>query len=215
MPKTILRAALFAALLILFIHPPATAADRPAAGEVTRVQGAATVLEAGTPVQLAPGDAVHSGAVLETGPEGRLELSMADGTVLTLGGDSRFELTGYLWMDEADTGLAVLSLSRGAFRAITGAITDTDTPRFEVQTTLATIGIRGTDFWGGYLEADALDVLFVAGGKTVAITNASGETVLTAPGQGTTIQPGQAPTPPTVWSDAKRQRAFATVTFSP
>lgn len=215
MRKTYWPAILLTGLLFLFIQHSAWA-ERPVAGEVSRVQGAATVLRAEAPVPLMQGDSVFSGDTLTTEADARLELAMADGTVLTLGGGSRLELTGYLWQEEAGTGLAVLNLAKGAFRAVTGGLTDMDNPQFAVTTPLATIGIRGTDFWGGYLQANVLDVLFVAGNKKIEITNAQGTTLLEHPGQGATVPaPGQAPTPPKVWPDAKRQRAFDTVSFSP
>ena len=205
-----------ATALLLFLIIPFQAWAQTAAGEVARVQGAASATRAGADaaMPLAVGDAVHSGDTLETDAGARLELSMADGTVLTLGGGTRLALDSYVWMEEAGTGLGLLRLGKGAFRAVTGALTQVARPHFEVATPLAVIGIRGTDFWGGFLDADALDVLFVAGDKRIEITNAQGTTYLEAPGQGLTVQPGAAPGPMKVWGDAKRRRAFDTVTFS-
>ena len=214
--QSLLLQSMVAALLLILILPFQAWAQ--AAGEVARVQGAATATRAGAgadaALPLAVGDAVYSGDELETGADARLELAMADGTVLTLGGGTRLALDGYVWMEEAGTGLGLLRLGKGAFRAVTGALTQVARPRFEVATPLAAIGIRGTDFWGGFLDADALDVLFVAGNKRIEITNALGTTYLEAPGQGLTVQPGAAPGPMKVWGDAKRKRAFDTVTFA-
>lgn len=210
-PKTI-RTAL-AAVLLLFLLPFPALAGQPEAGKVTRIQGPATATRGAAVTDLTRGAPVYSGDALATGPDGRLELTMADGTTLTLGGGTEFSLEGYLWNEEAGTGAALLKLSKGAFRSVTGALTAVENPMYQVQTALATIGIRGTDFWGGYLSADALDVLLVSGEHKVVVTNARGTTVLDKPGQGVTVPGGAAPLPPKVWPQAKVQKAFGTVTF--
>lgn len=213
---TAIRIALF--LLLLFAPAQGWAQSgmqHQAAGKVARIQGAAYVLRSGAPTHLAVGDSVFSGDALETKAESRLELAMIDGTILTLGSDTHMDLTAYVWMPEAETGLGALRLGKGAFRAVTGALTRVVTPAFTVDTPLAAIGIRGTDFWGGFLKENALDVLFVAGNKRIAITNAMGTTVLEAPGEGLTVQSGLAPGPVKIWPEAKRKRAFDTVGFGP
>jgi hypothetical protein len=81
-----------------------------------------------------------------------------------------------------------------------------------VTTPVATIGIRGTDFWGGPIDEQALGVFLIEG--AVSVSNAAGEAILDQPGQGTNIgAPGAAPGPVTIWPQDKVDRAFATVTF--
>ena len=74
------------------------------------------------------------------------------------------------------------------------------------------IGIRGTDFWAGPIDNQALGVLLVEG--AVSVSNAAGTQTPTQAGQGTNIAaPGAAPGPVTIWPADKVSRALAAVTF--
>ncbi len=79
-------------------------------------------------------------------------------------------------------------------------------------TPVAIIGIRGTEFWGGPIDDQALGVFLIEG--AVSVSNAAGEQILSQPGQGTNIAtPGAVPGPVTFWPPDKVNRAIATVTF--
>lgn len=106
---------------------------------------------------------------------------------------------------------AAFELTKGVFRAVTGVITNRDDPRFRVKNLVGSIGIGGTDFWGGYLDENKVDVLFISGDKSILVENEFGSIELTEPGQSTTIVPGKAPTTPKFWPDAKVQRAVETI----
>ena len=79
-------------------------------------------------------------------------------------------------------------------------------------TPIATIGVRGTEFWGGPIDDQALGVLLLQG--VVRVSNAAGARILNRRGQGTNIvTPGAAPGAITFWPQDKVNRALATVTF--
>jgi len=79
-------------------------------------------------------------------------------------------------------------------------------------TPAASVGIRGTEFWGGPLDNQALGVFLIEG--AVRVSNAAGQQILSQPGQGTNIAaPGAAPGLVTFWPSDKVNRAVATVTF--
>ena len=81
-----------------------------------------------------------------------------------------------------------------------------------VTTSVANIGIRGTEFWSGPIDDQALGVFLIAG--TVSVSNPFGEQILSQPGQGTNISaPGAGPGPVTFWPQGKINRALAAVTF--
>ena len=109
----------------------------------------------------------------------------------------------------------MFELAKGAFRAVTGFMTKRP-HRFEVKTGLATIGVRGTDFWGGFgLTENGLDVVMLSG-KGVYVTNNQGETVeLSSSGLGTTVMAASAPTTPKKWDDEKVAKAVSTITPQP
>lgn len=91
---------------------------------------------------------------------------MVDDTVVTLGDNTRFEVRDDLVSAELATGNVALSLLEGTFRLVTGPLTGPLTGGPErplvVTTPLATIGVRGTDFWGRQ-SAELLQVALLGG----------------------------------------------------
>jgi hypothetical protein len=138
------------------------------------------------------------------------EIEMRDGTKITVGKDSEFVIKKF--QRSRKSNVAIFELLKGAFRAVTGSITKRP-HRFEVKTVVATIGVRGTDFWGGFgLTENGLDVLMLEG-KGVYVKNNLGETVeLDQPGLGTTVLENTPPSAPKKWGDAKVAKAVATIT---
>ena len=100
----------------------------------------------------------------------------------------------------------------GAFRFLSGQVSKLVRSDVSVTTPAATIGVRGTEFWAGPIDDQALGVFLIEG--AVRVSNAAGAQILSRPGQGTNIaRPGAAPGPVTLWPQDKVNRAIATVTF--
>lgn len=206
MTRTLLLAAAF---LLALAAAPASAQD--AIGAVSRVQGAASGAKEGASETLAVGSSVFLNQEVTTGDAARLELKFLDGTQLTLGEKAKMVLDTFVYDPAAGTGKLGLAVT-GAFRFVSGQISKQPNKEVAVTTPVATIGIRGTEFWGGPIDDQVLGVFLIDG--AVTITNAAGAQVLDTPGQGTNIPtPGAAPGPVTVWPQAKVDRAIATVTF--
>ena len=187
-------------ITLLLLALPLSCPGAEPLGTVARQQGQAEV-ESPQPRELSVGAQVADADVVVTGEGARLLFTMADGTALTLGEHSRFAFSPAL----LDGGTAPLQLLGGAFRLTT------ENKQLEVVTPMGVIGIRGTDFWGGFLDTDDFGV-FLFSGKPVTVRNDYGQVEL-APGQGTNLAPGKAPTPPGAWGDGRLQRAKDTVTF--
>ena len=84
--------------------------------------------------------------------------------------------------------------------------------RVSLTTPVANVGIRGTDFFAGPIDNQALGVLLIEG--AVSVSNPAGQRILNRPGQGTNIAvPGAAPGPVTIWPQPKVDRALASVAF--
>lgn len=190
----------------------AQAADVESVGHVTRVQGDSYAVQGNSLRPMAVNALVGRKDVLKTGPGARLEITMLDETKLTLGADTVFSVERYD-LGRQDGGV-LLKLAKGVFRVATGGLESLRGGPFEVSTPLATIGIRGTDFWGGYLSADELSVLLISG-KGVYIVNDGGRTEIVRPMEGVNLRSATSPPPaPSMWSPDKRAKAFNTVAFS-
>ena len=182
-------------------------------GRVTRVQGISFIRRGGELRDVAVGGDVQRGDSLNTGPRARMELTMLDETKLTMGADTVFSLDRYDLGSQRGAGSVVLKLVKGTFRAATGRLEALRGGPFEVETPLGVIGIRGTDFWGGYLSAEEVSVLLISG-SGVYVKNSAGMSEIVKPGFGITLRAKDTPPPASsMWSPDKTARAYKTVTF--
>lgn len=204
-----MRTPIVATLLLAILMPPAAMAACDI-GTIARIAGDVQLERRQVASAPATGGTLCTGDRFVTGQRGVAELHFRDGTQIIVGRESNFSVDR--WQERRLVrNEAVFTLAKGAFRAVTGTITRRS-HRFEVNTPLATIGIRGTDFWGGLsMTPDALEVVMLEG-KGVYVRNASGRTELQEAGSGTTVTAGNAPTAPASWPAEKVQRAVQTIT---
>lgn len=196
------------ALFLLLAGGPAAAAD--GIGAVTRVQGEAQGLLDSNVVTLRVGTAIFMNEKLTTGSKARLELTFVDGTRLTVGESASVIVDRFLYRPRG-LGNAFDAVVTGPFRFISGKLDKTPASLSQVETPFATIGIRGTEFWGGPIDGQS-GVFLLAG--AVSVRNPSGSVELTSPGQGTNIvAPSTPPGAVTIWPKDKVARALAMVTF--
>jgi len=180
-------------------------------GEVMQLTGTVEVQRQKETITPTQGMKICRGDLFKTATGSVAELKLRDGTKLTVGKDSQLVIRDYR-IFRSKPNIALFDLLQGAFRSITGSITKRP-HRFEVTTRVATIGVRGTDFWGGYgLTPDgALDVVMLSG-KGVYVKNDKGQIELDKAGLGTTITVDGAPTEAKTWGEEKLTRAVATIT---
>ena len=187
------------------------ATAQEAIGAVSRIQGEASGTLGGRTRPLSLNASVFRNEVVSTGDTARLEVTFADDTRLTLGAKAKLTLDTYVFRPVARTGTMRFAVI-GAFRFLSGQLSKLATSRVNVTTPVATIGVRGTEFWAGPIDDQALGVLLIQG--AVSVSNAAGQQILSQPGQGTNIATrGAAPGPVTIWPVAKVNRALAAVTF--
>jgi hypothetical protein len=128
----------------LALAGPAAADD---IGDVTRLLNEARAIQGDDIRGLAVESDLFGGELVRTGAESRLHARFADGTELMMGAQSVLQLDSFVY-DPENGGTARFNLTSGAFRMITGALNKTGGGALEVNTPVATIGVRGTDFWG-------------------------------------------------------------------
>ena len=186
-------------------------AAQDAIGTVSRIQGEASGTRNGATRALAPNSAVFLNETVATGETARLEVTFTDNTRLTLGEKAKLTLNNYVYDSATGRGTIKFGLL-GAFRFVSGQVSKLASAEVSVTTPVAIVGIRGTEFWGGPIDGQALGVFLIEG--SVSVSNGAGQQILNLPGQGTNIAaPGAAPGPVTFWPPDKVGRAIATVTF--
>ena len=199
----------FTALVVLL---GATTLEAAEIGSVTRIQNAVSILHDGDELPANIGTIVHDTDELQTGSDGRVEVTLLDGTELTLGENGRLRVDEFVFDPGNDTGTAFISALKGPFRFVTGKFGNLANKTAQVRTPLALIGIRGTDFWGGPVQ-DVYGVFLLDG--SVSVTNQAGEEVLDTPGTGVNLTAAdEPPGAVTTWAQSKVDEALASITFN-
>ena len=206
-----LQGLLVIALMFFSCVAGGQAVAQEAIGAVSRIQGEASGTRGTATQALGPNASVFPSEIVSTGEATRLEIIFKDNTRLTLGEKVKLTLDTYIFNRAAGVGTIKFDVA-GAFRFVSGRLSKLARSDVSVTTPAANIGIRGTDFWAGPIDGQALGVLLING--AVSVSNAAGTQNLTRPGQGTNIATvGAPPGPVTIWPADKVNRALATVTF--
>ena len=182
------------------------------AGHVIRIKNTVTTVRGAETQVLGVGAIVYIGDTIKTGTNGRVEMRMLDQASITLGQNSEFKIEDYLFDREKGVGKVVMRIAVGTFRAVSGGISKLQKSSFALKSPVATIGIRGTEFWGGPL--DGVYNIALLSGTAIIIENAAGRVEITQPGFGTKVTGANtAPAAPIQWAPAKLQRAIDSVAF--
>lgn len=153
-------------------------------GRAIAVLGEVTILRGEQKLKLEKGSPVQVGDRIITGEGAATQLRMSDESILAVRQKSEVEITSYRFAaDKPEEGAAKFSLLKGGLRTLTGKIGIHAPPNYEVNTLVATIGIRGTHFRLQLCDQDcgaegerAKDGLY--GGVTegrIAVANQAGE----------------------------------------
>ena len=110
---------------------------------------------------LGKGAEIENGETVDTG-SGRAQVRFSDGAQVSLQPQTQFRIDAYEFKGAADgSEKGFFSLLKGAMRTITGAIGKAERKAYRLDTAVATIGIRGTEY-------------AVAYGKSITVTTNSG-----------------------------------------
>lgn len=95
---------------------------------------------------LAKGAEIISGETIDTG-SGRAQVRFSDGAQVSLQPQTQFRIDDYRFSGKADgSEKGFFSLLKGGLRTITGLVGRSNRDNYKVTTTVATIGIRGTEY---------------------------------------------------------------------
>jgi len=116
-----------------------------ASGAVTVEHVNAVVVQANLSSQPAPvkvGDPVYLGDVVQTGTDGKLAITFADGTAFNISSNARMALNEFVYDPNGKSNSTFFSLTKGTFTFVAGKIAKTGD--MKIDTPVATMGIRGT-----------------------------------------------------------------------
>lgn len=122
---------------------PGTLAD---IGRVKTLQGQASIQTGTQRVNAAVGTPLYASSVVHTDKGATLGLSFRDGTLVTLGSDTRFAVEDYQYDPNASQFRFGAALLKGALSYLSGAIAKNRPEGVSVRTPTGVIGVRGTHF---------------------------------------------------------------------
>ena len=133
--------------------PPAAGFDASPIGKVMNATGSVTIehasailvqanLPAGSAGQAKVDDPVYRGDLIQTGADGALGITFADGTSFKVSSNARMELNEFVYDPKGNSNSTLFSLSKGTFTFLAGTIAKTG--NMKVETPVGTMGIRGT-----------------------------------------------------------------------
>jgi len=195
-------------MLVLSCLSPALAAGADMVGNVERARNEVSARpSAADPSRpLAAGNPVYQNEMVLTGQAARAELRLSGGASLVLGEKSEVRLDEFIF---DKNGSATINLVTGALRYISGI--KGHAGKLTIKTAVATIGVRGTDFWVGPIDG-VYGVLLLNG--NVEVSNAGGRVTLDTPRTGTLIMGSDvAPGAAVPWPDDRRVRALSQTDF--
>jgi hypothetical protein len=132
-------------------------ASEQAVGQVSLLIGVARVVHLnGSSEPLKRGASILVGDRVETSANGHVHVRFIDNGAVSVRPDSILEVQAYRYDAEKPQANEVrLRMEQGTSRSISGAATDADKNRFRLNTPIAAIGVRGTDF---IVQSDASGV---------------------------------------------------------
>lgn len=146
---------LLAALLACTLFMPLNASAAEQVGRVLVATGSVTAEQGDASARaLGRRDPIYAGDRVRTSARGRVQIRFQDGALIDLNPSSTFEVEEYASEDEDGGGSAVMSFLKGAMRTITGAIGGSRDDTYQMNTTVATIGVRGTAYALEYCDTE-------------------------------------------------------------
>lgn len=119
-----------------------------AAGDTVAVRGSQTI-------KLTFGTAIQDKDVLRTGPASNLQVRFIDESIVSMRESSELRIDDFRFTGKEDgSERAFLSLLKGGLRTVTGIIGRANHKTYQMSTTTATIGIRGTDYAATLCQGD-------------------------------------------------------------
>ena len=118
-------------------------------GKITLLEGEAFVKRGEETLRLNLSDQISNNDFIETKTNSKVKITFIDNTIITIGKESSLKIEDYFFdSNNKNSAKSELSVSKGAFHAITGQIGKVNPEKFKLKTKNATIGIRGTEIYG-------------------------------------------------------------------
>lgn len=125
------------AIMVLMLVSPCRAEEELHAGKVAALRGKSVIERGKEQITPAISSDILASDIIKTGPDGKIKLKFVDGSVLTLGENSKLVVKEFLYT-KGKGGKSTFNLLQGKMHSIVGKT------KFEVHTPTAIAAARGT-----------------------------------------------------------------------
>jgi hypothetical protein len=153
---------------------------------------------------LKPKDSVFLNDTVQTKKRSRAQMMFVDKSIVGLGPNAELVVKEYVFDSKKKTGKLKMDVKNGAFRVLGGALSKSDGGEVEVETPVATCGIRGSMMIGSYDAATRTLVVAPLAGTLTVRTSAGKRFTVTAKAEEGRVR-GVAVTQPKVKSKKKKE----------
>ena len=178
----LLNAYRFCAFLILAILSSSQALSQEIVGVVSALSGDATIIRNAVQIPARSGTPVFENDIINSDVNSRVQILLKDQTAINLGANASLTIDAFVFSDEAQN--VAVKVSKGAFKFISGKVATNNPEKVTVETPVATIGVRGTEFVGVITQQDSTIALL--DGK-IEVANDLGSQLVEVPGFGVSI----------------------------
>ena len=188
-------------LLLLLSMFSSTALSAELAGKVEAVTGTVWAQDAqGNRRQLEEGSPFYVNDLLITEADSNIQVRFQDDTKFYMGEEAQLLIQDFIYKKPERENSFSAKILKGTFRFISGLIASARPDSMEVQTSVATIGIRGTHVVGEADSTSATIILMEPEGEdrdtSILVANEYGSVVIDKPGYGTEIPDQYSPPSP-------------------
>jgi hypothetical protein len=140
------KQSLFVLTMLLIFYSTCFSQDEKPAGSIKKLEGVATIIRNGTPVETRIGSRFYRNDSVKTGGNGAISIVFKDDTLLSLGPNSEVRIKDFMFSPAEGKLSIVTRLLRGTSAYISGIIGKLSPESVSFETPTAKVGIRGTKF---------------------------------------------------------------------
>ena len=150
------RAFMFAVCLVM-PSQHVLAADQ--SGVVAALKGTVTIIRGGEKIAAAPSLPIYFNDRVQTGSGAKIQILLRDQSTFSLGPDAEIVIDDFVYDPKKKTGRVAASISKGAFRFVSGKIAKKDPDNMRVKAGNVVVAVRGTEVIGDVSETASQVVL--------------------------------------------------------
>lgn len=131
-------------ILSLTLHASTALAEPSVAGFVKTVQGDGLIVRGEASMPARPGDILHVSDAVTTAQDSTVGIMLEDDTLISLGPNSRLELSDFAFAPQEEKFSIVIRLLKGSFAYMSGVIARLAPEKIHIETPDAVIAVHGT-----------------------------------------------------------------------